>query len=178
MPDVPEQRSGHLVLLERVLQAHQEIGEGRRGHRQILDERQRPSGPLEPVQRRHDPPRKLPKQLDLLPGSKACRESNARRHFRRTRSSVCADPLAHRDRILADVLDQQQSLGLRRQQQAVFRIVLAGQAQMPPIQQIAGARSKRQNLLHRQRGIFQRIEKQAAPRRDSAAAARWPAWPR
>ena len=113
------------------------------------------------MQRRHDPPRQLPIQFNFVAVE---RLPSVERQPALPPHAIerLRHPIADDEQILPRMFDEEQCLGLGRHEQVVFRIIVARQTEMPPIEQIASARGKRQNLLHGQGRIFERVEEQHA----------------
>ena len=95
---------------------------------------------------------------------------NASRFLRRTRSTTCAELVAHVGQRVAVLLDQQHRLGLGRDQQVVAHVALAGQAQVPAIHQVAGAGLQRQDLHAPPWPRFPGDRRAAAPRRGACGS--------
>ncbi len=127
MADVPVKRRRHLMPLECVLQSQDKIGERPRGHSHVLDERYRARRSLKPVQRRRDAAHELPAKIPVL-------FIEGQMHIER-QSLLAAhvlkrfrQPAANLRAIVANVLDDQQGLGLAGDQEVIANVCLARQA--------------------------------------------------
>ena len=159
MAGVRKQRRGDLVLFEHVLHSDQKIGHAPKRHRQILDERDRPARAFHPVERGNHLLREpaVPLHLDAVLSLQGVKRQPLL-------SPHSVDDLQHPiphfgDRVPLE-FDQQHGLGFGRNQLVVKCRTLAGQAQMPPIHQIAGAWPQRHRFGGGSGGILQAIEQQ------------------
>ena len=175
---VAEERGRHLVALQHVLHPHEEIGQHVRATRPCL-RRSAPGGSA--------PSPDTTPAAPCRPGARTAPSRRPRRPAaRRTpaasaataRSTRRCSRLAHFQRIVAVLLDQQHGLGLGGNQLVETRLGLAGKAQVAAVHQVAGRRAARQGCRARRGRPSPGCRTTAAPRRDAAAAARCPAWPR
>ncbi len=159
VPCMPKQRRGDLVFFQDVNHLGQKLGQGFRRYGHVLHKRQGTRRSLQTVQGRHDFPRQFPVKIDIgrVQGDPRADEmalgglQPAEHH---------ADAVLDRCHVVPVKLHQQYRLGFGRNQQIKPHVTFPRQAQVTPINQVAGAGLHGQHFRHGPRRLIQPVKQE------------------